>query len=270
MGANCRLLPTHQPPTATRARARAREREMKSLQEATSPSPQELTMDSTAEIITESPGELTPTPTQQSRSFFPQQQTQDIPAALNLSDQTRPDSEQKEVSQEPTPKPPQDTLTSTPAHRTEQNAPQQQEVPNTQTNREALRQNRRELYKTPEPQDPTLRRLRIVINTSNAELMRQDTTQQIQLLDVLMQRLTEEIAQLREFQRSSAARQARLLTPDERVQRLGKARRHLRGVRQEGNEMRRVANGLEGLVVAGLVVGLMIPVCMAGFYLIGE
>lgn len=161
---------------------------------------------------------------------------------------------------------------STSHQQTEQNAPPlQEEVPTIQADREQLRQLRQELYEPEEPQDPTNPRRRPrYLNTGEAEILRQNITHQIPLLGLRMERLTDEIARLREFQQGPAARVARLLTAEERAQGLEKARRHLGVLRRDAVGLRQVVRALTGLVIAGLIVSLMVKICLAAFYLCAE
>lgn len=134
-------------------------------------------------------------------------------------------------------------------------------APAMQLNREAFRQNQLEQHEMEDPQASTPRRRRPLINTRNAELMRQS-----QRLDAGTQHLADEVAGLRASQQPAAPRVAGPQTPEEQAQRQEKAQRHLRDVRLERQDEGRVLNGLPGIIVAAIVATLMIQVCVVGFY----
>jgi len=271
--------------------------------------------------------EPTSIPTMESRHFFSQPQIRDMSFNTFRSLLIGQESGQQEEPRVPTTSSPQATIPSNSQPQTEQNAPRKQEASGMSPE---LRANRPESYETEELRDPTLRRLSALVNNGAAGPLRQATAQQIQQLDVQMQRLAEveqssrrlrrvapamqlnreafrqnqleqhemedpqastprrrrplintrnaelmrqsqrldagtqhlasEVAGLRASQQPAAPRVAGLQKPEE------KAQRHLRDVRLERQDEGRVLNGLPGVIVAAIVATLMIQVCVVGFY----
>jgi hypothetical protein len=132
--------------------------------------------------------EPTSIPTMESRHFFSQPQIRDMSFNTFRSLLIGQESGQQEEPRVPTTSSPQATIPSNSQPQTEQNAPRKQEASGMSPE---LRANRPESYETEELRDPTLRRLSALVNNGTAGPWRQATAQQIQQLDVQMQRLAE-------------------------------------------------------------------------------
>jgi len=135
--------------------------------------------------------EPTSIPTMESRHFFSQPQIRDMSFNTFRSLLIGQESGQQEEPRVPTTSSPQATIPSNSQPQTEQNAPRQQEASGMGPDTPELRANRPESYETEELRDPTLRRLSALVNNGTAGPLRQATAQQIQQLDVQMQRLAE-------------------------------------------------------------------------------
>jgi hypothetical protein len=146
-------------------------------------------------------------PTMESRNFFSQPQIRDMSFNTFRSLLIGRESGQQEEPRVPTTSSPQATIPSNSQPQTEQNAPRQQEASGMGSDTPELRANRPESYETEELRDPTLRRLLAVVNIGAAEPLRQATAQQIQRLDVQMQRLAEVEQSSRRLRREAPAMQ---------------------------------------------------------------
>jgi len=148
--------------------------------------------------------EPTSIPTMESRHFFSQPQIRDMSFNTFQSLLIGQESGQQEEPRVPTTSSPQATIPSNSQPQTEQNAPRKQEASGMSPE---LRANRPESYETEELRDPTLRRLSAVVNNGAAGPLRQATAQQIQQLDVQMQRLAEVEQSSRRLRRVAPAMQ---------------------------------------------------------------
>ncbi len=148
--------------------------------------------------------EPTSIPTMESRHFFSQPQIRDMSFNTFRSVLIGQESGQQEEPRVPTISSPQATIPSNSQPQTEQNAPRKQEASGMSPE---LRANRPESYETEELRDPTLRRLSALVNNGAAGPWRQATAQQIQQLDVQMQRLAEVEQSSRRLRRVAPAMQ---------------------------------------------------------------
>ncbi len=151
--------------------------------------------------------EPTSIPTMESRHFFSQPQIRDMSFNTFRSLLIGQESGQQEEPRVPTTSSPQATIPSNSQPQTEQNAPRQQEASGMGPDTPELRANRPESYETEELRDPTLRRLSALVNNEAAGPLRQATAQQIQQLDVQMQRLAEVEQSSRRLRRVAPAMQ---------------------------------------------------------------
>lgn len=151
--------------------------------------------------------EPTSIPTMESRHFFSQPQIRDVSFNTFRSLLIGQESGQQEEPRVPTTSSPQATIPSNSQPQTEQNVPRQQEASGMGPDTPELRANRPESYETEELRDPTLRRLSALVNNGAAGPWRQATAQQIQQLDVQMQRLAEVEQSSRRLRRVAPAMQ---------------------------------------------------------------